>query len=82
MKTIIEINGNDATETHSYRGYSIVREYAIDGDYDGASVEIDGENCDFNTVDRAKRWIDDLLDVEADGWSARDEWGLRFGDVI
>jgi hypothetical protein len=68
-----------------HRGVNVVHQYDSRGPehdmfYDFVTIEWKGEECDFNTVDDARRWIDSELDTDEDDY-VRDN-RLRMCDVI
>lgn len=58
---------NAAISLIEHHGVTITHQYDVRGPqhddfYDLVTAELDGEECDFNTVEDAIRWIDEQLD--------------------
>jgi hypothetical protein len=67
-----------AQEIIPYRGFDIVHQFDARGEdgenyYSIVTVDFRGEECDFNTVEDAERWLDE----QVDGTENNDEHRLR-----
>lgn len=77
-------DGFNAITILDHYGVSIVHQYDVRGPqhddfYDIVTAELDGEECTFNTVDDARAWISEQLDVPAED---DDEHRLRSWQLV
>lgn len=73
-----KFQGNAAITIIEHEGVSIVHQYDVRGPqhddfYDLVTVELDGEECTFNTIDDARAWIDEQLDIPGESYDAANE---------
>lgn len=74
-------NQTIARTEYKHHGYVIVHEYDVRGAEWGESFTIDGIDGEFNSLDDARDWIDEELDVDTEFDAAR-EWGLRSHQLV
>lgn len=73
-----KFDGNAAITLIEHFGVTIAHQYDVRGPqhddfYDLVTAELDGEECTFNTIDDARRWIDGQLDISAESYEAANE---------
>lgn len=78
-------HGNSVICIIEHQGVKVVHQYDKRGPshdmyYEFITIEWHGAELDFNTVDDARNWIDDELDIDV-GFSPMSEWGLTLRDV-
>lgn len=86
-KLSTKFDGFNAITIFEHNGVSIVQQYDVRGPqhdafYELITVELDGEECTFNSLDDACDFIDEVLDcVSPEEHDPAREWGLRLRDV-
>jgi hypothetical protein len=92
MRTFIITPTSTRTDAHAvldlidYRGVTVSRQYdergpSSDWFYYVVTVEMGGEEFDFNSVTDARRWIDGELDTDH-GFDPMREWGITASRAI
>jgi hypothetical protein len=78
--TTARTDGHDVLDLIEYRGVTIARQYDKRGPagewfYYAVTVEWQGEECAFNSVTGARRFIEEELDTDV-GFDKAREWGI------